>query len=72
VPIKERVVHPAPWNKLETEAAHHLSRLLQKKHTAAYDPDRISARDAQGAIDQAEKIANLARRVSAEALPPTD
>ncbi len=55
-----------------TEAADHLSRLLQKEHTAEYDPDPISARDARGAIDQAEKIVKLARRVAAEALPRTD
>jgi hypothetical protein len=41
--------------RIETEAANHLSRLLQKKHTAEYDPDPISARDAQGAIDQGRR-----------------
>lgn len=55
-----------------TEAANHLNRLLQKKHKAEYDPDPVSARDAQAAIDQAEKIVKLARLIAAESLPPTD
>lgn len=56
---------------LGTEAANHLSRLLQKKHKAEYDPSPISASDARTAIDQAEKLVRLARRTAAEALPPT-
>lgn len=53
-------------------AANHLSRLLQKKHKAEYDPHPISSRDATAAVKQAEQLLTIARRVVAQSLPPVE
>ena len=51
------------------DAANQLSRLLQKKQRAEYDPQPISASDAQASVNQAGSLVALARRVAAETLP---
>jgi uncharacterized protein (UPF0332 family) len=54
------------------DAANLLSRLLQKKHKAEYDPQPISAGDARSALGQAERLVALARKVVAESLPTAE
>jgi hypothetical protein len=53
------------------EASNHLKRLLSKKSDAEYDAIPMSSTVAHDAVERAEKLVAIARRVAAESLPPS-